>query len=73
MGFVTIDIYNINLDNDNFDEDDRGAFVLVRLSTWCINSVKHVKKDRQRINAYSMGSNKKVGLVCDKREKVVEW
>ena len=35
MGLVTIDLNNINFDDDNFDEDDPTNNVYVRLVTWC--------------------------------------
>ena len=39
-----------------------------------IDSIKHVKKkDRHKIYAYSMISNKSVRLMYNKRWKVVEW
>ena len=61
MGLVTIDLNNINLDDDHFDEDDPTNIVLFRLITWC-NRFKQHKAYRQRINIYSMASNKSVGL-----------
>ena len=33
MGILNINIDNINLDN-NFDEDDPDAIILIRLSAW---------------------------------------
>ena len=34
--FVIIDLNNINIDVDNFDEDDPETIVFVRLMAWCI-------------------------------------
>ena len=34
MGLVTIGFNKINLDDDNFDEDDTETIVHVRLKTW---------------------------------------
>ena len=79
MGLATIDLNDINLDYDKFDEGDPTNFVLVRLIAWCNiflniclnicikNNGKQVKKDRCRINAYIMASKKSVVLVYDKR------
>ena len=51
--------------------------LLFMLNLWLcatdLNNVKHVKKDRQWINAYDMLSNKSVGLVYDRRWKIIEW
>ena len=67
-------LININLDDDSFDEDDLANIVLIRPDVIDLNNVKYVKKkDRQRTNTYSMVSNKSVGLVHDKRWKVMEW
>ena len=61
-------LININLDDDSFDEDDLANIVLIRPDVIDLNNVKYVKKkDRQRTNTYSMVSNKRVGLVHDKR------
>ena len=71
----SIDLNDINFYDYDFDEDDSANIVLIRLIAWCkhISKVKDPKNDKQRINAYSMASNKGVGLVFDKRWKVVEW
>ena len=65
-GFVTIGLKNISL-------------MMIILMTMILNMLdlclgvidisieKHLKKNRQRINAYSMISNKSVGLVYNKR------
>ena len=39
MGILNIDINNINLDN-NFDEDDPGTIILIRLLSWHIKFEK---------------------------------
>ena len=72
--FVTIDLNNINIDEDNFDEDDSETIVPVRLMAWCIRykQRKANKNDRQKSNAYSKASNLGVGLVYDKRRNVME-
>ena len=68
MGLVTIGRNNINLEDDNFDKDDFFNIVLVRIFAWqnIFKQRRAYKKDRLRINAYSMTSNKSVGLVYDK-------
>ena len=45
MGILKIDLNNINLDN-NFNEDDPDAIILIRLLAWHIKfkNVKHLKK-----------------------------
>ena len=40
MGILNIDLNNINLDN-NFDEDDPGTIVLIRLLAWHTKFEKH--------------------------------
>ena len=67
--FVIIDLNNINIDVDNFDEDDPETIVFVRLMAWCIRykQRKTNKKDRRKANAYSKASKLSVGLVYDKR------
>ena len=37
MGFVKIDLHDINLD-DNFDKDDPDTIILIRLLAWHIKS-----------------------------------
>ena len=59
MGLITKDINNINLGDKSSAEEFIGVIDL--------NNVRHVKKDRQRINAYNMESNKRVELVYGKR------
>ena len=76
MDLVTTDLNDINFDNDNFVVNNPETFVLFRLMTWC-NSFKQRKgcgkKDRWRINAYSMASNNSLGLVYGKGWTVVKW
>ena len=73
MGLVTINFSSISLDDYYFDEDDSTKIVLLRLITWRNRFKQHKAywKDRRRINAYSMASNKSVGF--KKRWKIVEW
>ena len=73
--FVIIDLNNINIDVDNFDEDDPETIVFVRLMAWCIRykQRKTNKKDRRKANAYSKASNLSVGLVYDKRRNGMKW
>ena len=63
MGIVTIDLNNIDFDNDNFGEDHPINIILLDLLFGVIelNNVKHAKKNKQRITAYRMVSNKNVG------------
>ena len=51
MGLVIIDLDNINLDDDNFDEDALETIIHVRLMAWCnrFKQRKACKKDRRRI------------------------
>ena len=42
MGILSVNLNNINLDN-NFDEDDPNAIFPIRLSDWKKNA-KHLKK-----------------------------
>ena len=35
MGFLSVDLNNINLDDANFDEDDPETIIHVRLMVWC--------------------------------------
>ena len=73
--FVIIDLNNINIDVDNFDEDDPETIVFVRLMAWCIRykQRKTNEKDRRKANAYSKASNLSVGLVYDKRRNGMKW
>ena len=36
MGILSIDLNNINLDNSNYDEDEPGTIIHVRLLAWHI-------------------------------------
>ena len=73
--FVIIDLNNINIDDDNFDEDDPETIVFVRLMAWCIRYKQRNtnEKDRRKANAYSKASNLSVGLVYDKRRNGMKW
>ena len=42
MGLSTIDLNNINLDDDNFVEDDPETIIHLRLMAWC-NKNEHFK------------------------------
>ena len=74
MGLFTKGINKIKPDDDNFDEDDPTNTVLVRhivnlvipVRHTDLNNIKHRKKDKRRINAYNLASNKSVGLVYDR-------
>ena len=46
MGLVTIDLNNINFDDDNFDGDDPESIIHVRLRTWC-NRFIRCKADKR--------------------------
>ena len=60
---VTIDLNSIDFDNDNFDEDHPINIILLDLLLGVIelNNVKRAKKNKQRISACRMTSNKSVG------------
>ena len=56
---LAADIDQINLDNDNnFEENNPDTIFHVRLLTWCSKFKKHktLKKNKRRINAYSIAS-----------------
>ena len=40
MGILNIDLYNINLDDTNYDEDDPDTIILIRLLVWHIKFEK---------------------------------
>ena len=65
----TINLININLDGDNRDDDDTESIINVRL--WVgviyINNVRHVKKQKQKIDGGSVASNKMVRQVRVRR------
>ena len=67
VDLVTIDLNNINLDDDDFNEYDPETILhdvkqlLARQDTY--KQRKACKKYKRRINAYKMTSNKSVGLV----------
>ena len=41
MGILSVDLNNINLDNDNFYEDNPENFILVRFMAWCNRYKQH--------------------------------
>ena len=67
MGIPNVDLDKINVDDVNSDEDDCETIIHVRLGVIDIKSASHLKKYKQRINAYSMASIKRVGLVLARR------
>ena len=44
MGFNTIDLNNVNLDYDNFNEDDPETVNHVRFGVTNLNNAKHIKQ-----------------------------
>ena len=63
MGILSIDLNNINLDDDKFDDDDPEAIVQVRLMSW-YNKRKHCKTSKNDISKVLMplmASNKMMG------------
>ena len=55
MGILSVHPNNINLDDTNYEEDDRDAIVLIRLLVWNkfdwykwlnLNNAKNLKKDK---------------------------
>ena len=57
MRFDIIYTKSINLDDDNFYEDDNFFLLVLLFAVKDLNKVKHVKEIR-RTNVYSMASNK---------------
>ena len=57
---------NINIDDNNFDEDNPETIVLIRFMAWCIRYKQHKanKNDRRKANAYSKASNLSVDWWC---------
>ena len=57
MGILSVNLNNINLDN-NFDEDDPDTIILIKLLAWHIKFEKRkaLKKDKWRIIANSVAS-----------------
>ena len=43
MGILSIDLNNINLDNSNYDEDEPGTIIHVRLLAW------HIKFEKRKV------------------------
>ena len=69
MNFVTIDLNNNKLDDENFDEDDLANIILAKVIAWHnrFKRCKASKKDTRDINACSLAYNKRsVELVYDK-------
>ena len=46
MGIVSIYLNNINLDNTNYDQDDPGTILHIKILAWHIKfeNAKHLKK-----------------------------
>ena len=44
MGILSIDLNNINLDNSNYDEDEPGTIIHVRLLAW------HIKFEKRKVS-----------------------
>ena len=63
MGLNSINLDNINLDVNNFDEDDPAIILHSLLGVIDLNNIKYAKNDRRRSNVYSMTSNESVELV----------
>ena len=66
MGSFSVDLNNIYLDDANFYEDDPRAiihFILLALHNKLKQRRSFKKRNKQRINACNMASNKMVGLV----------
>ena len=64
VGFDSINLNNINLDENNFEDC---AAETIMLDSWLgiidTSNTRHVKKDRLRIIACNKASNKNMGLV----------
>ena len=77
IGLNSITLYSINLDDDNFDDCDPETICHVRLTAWYnrYKQRKASKKDRWRIIAYSMASNKSVALSENEKRKknMFDW
>ena len=60
MGLVTIDLNYINLDDDNFSEDNPQTIDFIKFIAWCNRYMqrKACKKDKRNINAYNMAYTK---------------
>ena len=41
MGLVNVDLNNVSLNKDNFDDDDPETVTHVRLMTWCNGQKQH--------------------------------
>ena len=67
MYIATIDLYYIMFEDVKFDKYDPANIVFARLIFVRCKQRKLCKKDRQRIDTYSIVSNKSVGLVHDKK------
>ena len=72
MGILWVDLNYINFDDANFYEDDPKPVFHLRPLAWH-NRLKQHKtfknRNKQRINASAMASNKMVRLVHSKRRK----
>ena len=71
MDFVTVDLNNINVGENNFNDDDRINIIYVRLIVWFdrYKQRKVCKTNRQRINASSMESVKMMVWCMPKDKK----
>ena len=72
--FITVDLNNINIGNESFEDDDLETIVLVRLIAWRKGYKQHkaCKKNRRRIDAFSKASNVSAGFVYPKEEKYIK-
>ena len=41
MGILNIDLNNINLDNNSYDEDHTDTIILIKFLFWCIKFEKY--------------------------------
>ena len=44
MGILSVNLNNINLDDTNYEEDDPGTVILIRLLAW------HIKLEKYKIS-----------------------
>ena len=65
IGLNSTSLFHINLDDESFDHCDLETITPVRLIGWYnkFKQRKVLKKDRLRVHAYSVPSNKMMGLV----------
>ena len=78
MGLNTMYLHNINLDDDDFDDDDPETIIHVRLSVIDTNTARYVKTGKHIIIAckHSIQQDGAIGA-CQKMEKrnkiIFEW